>query len=259
MSASVKNITEALSRIAAGVVTGATRVNLKGLNPAPTTTFETVWGNSNLYTFLAANMASPTIVSSSANDTAAGTGARTLTVSGVDSTYIAQTETVILNGTSTVALTKNYMTINSMAVATVGSGGVTAGNLTIVAGGVTHGYVQAGYNNDKSFIYCTSSTKGLLLYNLLIGEEAASAGGSRSQILYVTNSVGGGITFTTSTIGLPTNAMLVRDFAPPRYFPPKTQIQLQFLSAAATSTVTATGGAVLIDTTTPNISGERWI
>lgn len=255
---SFAEITDALSRIAAGNIPGASALHLRGFNPGPTTSFETVWDNSNAYTFLAANMSSPTIVSSSASDTAAGTGARTVSITGVDSAYAIQTETLILNGTSTVALVNNYMSINSMSVATAGSGGVPAGNITIVAGGVTHGYILAGRNEAKSFIYTVPASYGLLMYDLFVSEEAASAGGNRAQILY---SVNGGLNKIHDIAGTPTNFPLSQIFTVPIYYAEKTQLQLQFLSAAATGAVSAYSTCVLLNrtNTTDATSFAKWI
>lgn len=236
--------TEVLSKIPAGVIHGATALRLIGVNAAPTTTFETLWDNSSAYVFLTTNMSSPTIVSSSANDAAAGTGARTVSISGIDSSYAIQTETIILNGATPVSLVNSYMTINSITVLTAGSGGVTAGNLTLAAGGVTHGYVLAGKNQSTSYIYAVPANYGVLIYDFYVSEEAASAGGNRAQISYNTN---GGVTKIAFTMGTPTNFPLDMRFTIPIYLPAKTQFQGQFLSAAATSTVSAYSSAVLLD------------
>lgn len=254
--------TEVLSKIPAGVIHGATAVNLIGVNAAPTTTFETLWDNSNAYTFLTTNMTTPTIVSSSANDAAAGTGARTVRITGINASFAAQTEDIILNGVTPVSLVNSYMTINSITVLTAGSGGTTAGNLTLAAGGVTHGYVLAGRNQSTSFIYSTPAEYGLLIYNFYCSEEAASAGGNRAQIVYSTN---GGVSKVAFSMGTPTNFPLDITFTIPIYIPAKSQVQGQFLSAASTSTVTAFSSCVLLDRrigdNTTNVAStvSKWI
>lgn len=106
------------------------------------------------------------IVSSSANDAAAGTGARTVLISGLDSTYAEISETVTLNGTSAVALTKTYLRVLAMVVATAGSGGQNAGTLTIrtVSGSTTLTVMAAGENTLLQGIYCVpSGYRGYLL------------------------------------------------------------------------------------------------
>ena len=92
------------------------------------------------------------IASASANDTSAGTGARTVKI-----TYLDQlgngpyTETITLNGTTYVNTTNtNICFIEQIEVITAGSGGVNAGILTLKAGingtGATIGTINASDN-----------------------------------------------------------------------------------------------------------------
>jgi hypothetical protein len=73
------------------------------------------------------------IASSSANDTTAGTGARTVAVIGLNGSYAVTTETVTLNGTSNVATANSYIIIYRMYVVTAGSGATNAGTITATA------------------------------------------------------------------------------------------------------------------------------
>lgn len=97
-----------------------------------TTTPETIWGQGGL-------LVPPTaarihaIVSSSVNDASGGTGARTVKISGVDTNWAEISETVTLNGTTSVNTTNSYRFINEMRVLTAGSGGASAGNITATA------------------------------------------------------------------------------------------------------------------------------
>jgi hypothetical protein len=61
------------------------------------------------------------IVSDNANDTSAGTGARTLLVAGIDASGEAQTEIVTMNGTTPVVTTSTWLGINPSIVLTAGS------------------------------------------------------------------------------------------------------------------------------------------
>lgn len=72
------------------------------------------------------------VLSGSANDTAAGTGARTVTFLYLDVNGALQTETISLNGTGVVAsVATNVWRILDFWVATVGSGGTNAGAITL--------------------------------------------------------------------------------------------------------------------------------
>jgi hypothetical protein len=92
------------------------------------------------------------IKSSSANDTAAGTGARSVKITYFDASLNGPfTETITLNGTTAVNTVSTTMAfIEKMEVATVGSGGGNAGTLTLTTttggAGSTIGTVMAGDN-----------------------------------------------------------------------------------------------------------------
>jgi len=76
------------------------------------------------------------IASSSASDTSAGTGARTVTITYYDQTGAGPyTETVTLNGTTAVnTVGTNICFIEKIVVASVGSGGSNVGTLTLYVG-----------------------------------------------------------------------------------------------------------------------------
>lgn len=92
------------------------------------------------------------IASASANDTAAGTGARTVQIIYLDSTGAGPfTETLTLNGTTGVnTVSTNICYIEEIKVLTVGSGGSNAGIITLYTainkGGTTIGTINAADN-----------------------------------------------------------------------------------------------------------------
>lgn len=86
-------------------------------------------------------------VSDSANDTAAGTGARTWGITYLDTDGLIQTETGSFNGTSAVASTVTAaIRILDFWCDTYGSGGTNAGNITLrkVSAGGNRTYIAAG-------------------------------------------------------------------------------------------------------------------
>ena len=96
------------------------------------------------------------ILSANAADTAAGTGARTVAVFGLDASYNRVTVTVTLNGVTPVALGTQLVAINQVRVMTQGSGGTNAGLLTVrdAGGGTTRILVPAG----RSISQCSGYT-----------------------------------------------------------------------------------------------------
>lgn len=124
--------TEYYVQVARGLVTGASPLNKFGRNTDIDTGTEDVWD-------VGGTWVPPTtarvhnIKSSNANDTSAGTGARTVSVSGLNGSYAETTETVTLNGTTDVPTSNSYVIIYRMRVLTAGSGGTNAGNITATA------------------------------------------------------------------------------------------------------------------------------
>lgn len=120
--------------VSKGKISKHSRVNKHGINSDVDTSTapEDVWSNGGIWV-------PPTtarihdVVSSSANDTSAGTGMRTLTIQGLDGSYNFASETITLNGTTPVSTINSYVIIDYAAGMTVGSGGVNAGTITITA------------------------------------------------------------------------------------------------------------------------------
>jgi len=109
-----------------------------GFNSDIDDALETVWAQGGLYSYLAA-ATQLSVSSSSANDTSAGTGARTVTLSGLDANYAEISETVTLNGQTAVTTTNSYLRIFRMVVNSAGSGGQNAGVIYAGTGTVTAG------------------------------------------------------------------------------------------------------------------------
>lgn len=95
------------------------------------------------------------IVSSSANDAAAGTGARTVRVYGLDANWDLQTVDVTLNGTSAVDLSGTWMRVWRIRLLTAGSGALPAGNLTlrVDGGGSTVAQLQTAQSSTTMALF----------------------------------------------------------------------------------------------------------
>jgi hypothetical protein len=109
-----------------------------GYNAVVGATKETIWEQGGLYAYPASDTVM-TISSSSTDDTAAGTGARTVEVFGLDADYNEINEVVTLNGQTAVNTTKSYLRINRGIVRSAGSGGANAGTIYAGTGTVTTG------------------------------------------------------------------------------------------------------------------------
>ena len=125
-------------QVARNQVVGHFSVLVSGFNATVGTSYETIWTESTVYAYPASAVAIK-VSSSDANDTAAGTGARTVTVYGLDGSYNQINETVSLNGQTAVTTTATFLRVLHLMVNTAGSGGAAAGNIYAGVGAVTTG------------------------------------------------------------------------------------------------------------------------
>lgn len=96
-------------------------------------------------------------LSSSANDTAAGSGAHTILVTGIDSNWNLLSETITLNGLTPVQSVNTYYRVTKVEVMAVGSyGGTNAGTITVrgTGGGTTFVIVSPSYGQSFSSHFC---------------------------------------------------------------------------------------------------------
>lgn len=143
--------------VAAGlaIIPGVTRITALGHNPdIGAGAAEDVWEGGGDYPFLAAASILE-VLSASASDTAAGTGVRTVLVSGLDASYNPISETVTLNGVTPVSTINSYLRVNIFTSTSAGSGEKNAGDITlrVVGGGTTQSIMRAGYGFGRSAVY----------------------------------------------------------------------------------------------------------
>lgn len=128
-----------------------------------------------------------TLVSASANDAAAGTGARSVSVTYLDQNMTGPyTVTVNLNGTTAVPVTGSMCYIEKMVVATVGTGLVNAGIITLkTGGGATVGTIAAGINQTLWTHHYVPQGKISYISGFSFGNNATAAGNGGQFILKV--------------------------------------------------------------------------
>lgn len=127
-----------LVEVALGRVAGHSFVHKFGRNADIGTSEETVWDQGGLYSYLA-SASILKISSSDADDTSAGTGARTIEIFGLDTNHVEINETITLNGQTAVNTVNEYLRIFRGIVRTGGSGGKNAGDIYAGTGTVTAG------------------------------------------------------------------------------------------------------------------------
>ena len=117
--------------VAMGLIDGCSMVNKFGRNPdIDTAASESVWNGGGFYTGFPSSAEPIRLTSTSALDTIAGTGARTVRIMGLDANYAVQDETINLSGLTPVVSTKSFIRVHSARVTAAGSGGVNVGAIT---------------------------------------------------------------------------------------------------------------------------------
>jgi hypothetical protein len=129
-----------------------------GHNLAVSNTKETIWAEGGLYVY-PTSATQMTVSSSSADDAAAGTGARTINIQGLDADYNEISEDIILNGQTPVTTVNSYLRINRGAVLTAGTGGKNAGIIRAGTGTVTSGvpanvFLSIDGDGDNQTLMC---------------------------------------------------------------------------------------------------------
>lgn len=118
------------------------------------------------YTFPPAGGIQMYLVSTSASDSAAGTGVRTVELNYLDNTYAQQTEIITLNGVTPVTtVATNILRVNDLHTHTVGSNGTAVGNISLknIPGTIQYAQISIGYNIDLSSVYTVPLGKVFIL------------------------------------------------------------------------------------------------
>jgi len=166
--------------VAAGLITDSKVFEQNGRNAAIQTTLEDIQIQGATLTFQTSAQ-SIEVLSTDANDTSAGSGARTVLLEGVDGSFAYITETVTMNGTSAVAVTQNFLRIYKMSVVTRGTYlTLNAGTITaqVVTGSVTMCVIPfdtafGGVGKQETTHYTVPAGKRAFLDSFLVNTDTS--------------------------------------------------------------------------------------
>lgn len=238
-------------QVARGQIQGHSNVLVFGYNADIDQTEESVWPDGG--TVPHPTVASVLKISSSdANDTSAGTGARTVYIEGLDGDYEVVSETVTLNGQTEVNTTNSYLYVNSFYVLTTGSGGVNAGNINAGTGTVTAGVpavlydiIATGYNTRTTGHYCVPA--GYTGYMVTGVITAGQASGSTSVTAFLKQHGEDGI-LRVGAITTLNNGSIQYDFDPAYVIPEKHCVGASAVGTANNNSVSSFFNIILIKT-----------
>jgi len=180
------------------------------------------------------------IASTSANDTSAGTGMRTLRLEGLDENWEEVTEDVALNGTTPVATAHTYQRIFRMYGLTSGSSMTNEGNVTATAqtDATVTAQITAGQGQTFMAIWTVPAGKTAYVTSIYgaLQRAAAQNGVAELALLAIYNA-----DTATKTqrfkdyFGLDTDAtsFVKLEFEIPGTFPEKTDLIMRCVSVSA--------------------------
>lgn len=191
------------------------------------------------------------VVSDSATDDAASTGAQVVTVRYVDSSWADQTTTANMDGTTAVSLGISSFGINQLTVTQVGTSLVNVGQISVqvASAGQVHRTIPGSANNyctDHDMIFTVPLNKVLVVLgghiNLLSGADGAEI---QIEDWDLSGSIG---RFSTETIAcVEPSATSEWRLTTPLVFPEKHRFAIRMKMEASVGEGLAMFHAVLID------------
>jgi len=226
--------------ISEGRVLKTSYIHKFGRNPSIGGAPETVWMNGGIYTYLT----SPSTVyvsSDNGNDAAGGTGARTVTVQGLDVNYNSVEETLTVGGSVS---TVEFLRVFRAFVVEAGSVGTNIGNVLVSTGAGGGGTVLAdigtigtgstfGLGQTQLSLYTipANCTGYLTTWNVGIGAYNSSATVSLYTRVYDNGNLG----FRTRDIMDVPGGYHTRNYDIPIHIPAKTDIEVRAIASTGTT------------------------
>jgi hypothetical protein len=165
-----------------------------------------------------------TLVSTSAQDSAAGTGIRTLRFNYLDADLNPQSEIVTLNGTTpVVTVATNVRWVGDLTALTSGSEKHAVGNITVTNSGTRYKLLDLEARATRSTAFRVPAGKRLIVHSLFAGSSSGSAA-AKVQVSLVASVIGNldgtvdrfedvGLLFRQGTIELQDNTTTLADGA----------------------------------------------
>ena len=233
-------------QVSRGDVFGHESLYKFGFNSDVNGTEETIWTQGGNYPWPTAAFTAY-IVSDDAADTSAGTGARTVTVQGLDENYIFQSVDVTLNGTTEVQIgdANGWLRVFRAFVLTAGSAGTAAGTILIqtTGGGTIYANLSNG-NQTQMALYTVPAGRSLFLDDLNF-TAAISLANNYAVVSLSVREFGG--VFRKQFINTIQSNQLITKYEYPLRFPEKTDIECRAFCSNSNNLIGASFQGVLVD------------
>jgi hypothetical protein len=191
---------------------------------------EDIWDGGNTYPFLT-SAATLDVTSDNANDTSAGTGARTVKIIGLDSSYDDLTETVSMNGLTIVTTTASFLRVNRILVLTAGVTGSNEGTISVKDNSTVLGQVKPEINQSLMAVYTVpNATTGFITRFSGSCIPDITGSGFRDGELFLKIRELSAVFQTKNAIGLSSrgNSFIDFDYETPLIAPAKSDIKMSY-------------------------------
>jgi hypothetical protein len=216
-------LTDEKLQVSRGLARDAEARNIFGFNTAIGTGFIAAWENDVAYVYPSTSL-QMTAVSSNTSDTAV-----TILISGLDENYNRKSNTITLNGTSTVGIGE-FFRINDV----ITLSGNAVGDVTIANSAVTYAKMNAGTGKNQASIFTVPAGHEFYLYRI---DAFCASASLNNRIIFFRNFVrqsNGTILRVAETSFL--EQMNIQRRIPFRYAE-KADLQLQVRSSAGTQEI----------------------
>ena len=231
--------------VAKGDFTGYAKVSKFGRNPGvKSADYESIWDGSNLYPWPTA-AETLNVVSTDTDDSSSGTGARTVEIEGLNSSWAVITETVSMNGTTNVTTTNSFLRVYRARVVTAGSSGVNEGTITMTNTTSSNVIAQISVDNSgfgQTLMAIYTIPAGKTGYLISINGSSSKDNEHSFRLLARDNTVSNAAWNTKEFLNARGGFNLYKKFAINKYTE-KTDLDFQAIASAASA---ASGGFELI-------------
>lgn len=158
------------------------------------------------------------IVSDSADDSAAGTGARTVLIQGLDNSFAEIQETITLNGLTPVNTVNLYRRVARVTVLTVGALETNAGLIILeTTGAVSQARIPPGYGVSQNCLYTVPAGFTAWVLEAFVAQMEFGSTGAYASFQLMARAQGGAFTsraVVTTSSGTPTQTIRTSGWRP---------------------------------------------
>ena len=232
--------------ISSGNLTGVDYIEKFGMNIDVDSNKETIWDGGGLYNYLL-SPETVAVTSTSGNDSATGTGARTVEVQGLNENYELITETLTVGGAPGV---QTFIRVFRVRVLTAGSVRVNVGTLSITTTGTStvlaQIVIQGGSGTGQTFMSLYTVPAGKTAY---LTQWSVGAGKQNTDAVcfLMCRPLDGDTAFNAKDMVAVSATTFAKNYVIPLMFAEKTDIEIRGYSTTNNSVVTSSFNLILID------------